>query len=512
MKKFLLFVVLCVCGPSVVSAATVFPENTDEVLLNPDMGLVFFHYSNRQWAYGQLQPRGDTLDWFPGTGCVYFRLPWCVLEPEEGKYRWDIIDTYARPWIAAGKQIGLRVTCCEARFPFATPEWVRNAGAKGWFFKESPMHEIFGRQPATDDLLWEPDYGDPIFLEKLEKFLRAMAARYDGKPYLAFVDVGSVGMYGEGHTRAYRPELEKQGRDIESAYHQHYEIYRRCFPNSTVLCIDDQAGGVNRHPDPPLMRHARELGFGFRDDSILVNKPPKGWFHDNWARLFADNAPVFIEHEHYNLSAERGAWSEEGLLKSVEDNRATWLSLHGWPTELKEKCGDAFRKAALRLGYRFELRKAEFPDKVTLGERVRLATTWVNVGVAKRYKGAFLTWTLLDEQGRVAWSWTDESFDFKDALPKIDGVEHPVKLETSAVFGAPGEIPTMNDGVWIYMQTKEVGSFATDSSIPTLTPGRYTLAVSLGDRAGVPEINLPLKQGHSRLYSLGPIDILPAIR
>ena len=44
--------------------AMVRPENTDEILVNPDMGLVLFHYSNRQWAYGQLQERGDTLDWF----------------------------------------------------------------------------------------------------------------------------------------------------------------------------------------------------------------------------------------------------------------------------------------------------------------------------------------------------------------------------------------------------------------------------------------------------------------
>ena len=40
-------------------ATTVRPENTDEILVNPDMGLVMFHYSNRQWAYGQLQERGD---------------------------------------------------------------------------------------------------------------------------------------------------------------------------------------------------------------------------------------------------------------------------------------------------------------------------------------------------------------------------------------------------------------------------------------------------------------------
>lgn len=61
------------------SATTVVPVNHDRALVNPDMGFVMFHYSNRQWAYGQLLERGDTLDWFPGTGCVYFRLPWCLV-------------------------------------------------------------------------------------------------------------------------------------------------------------------------------------------------------------------------------------------------------------------------------------------------------------------------------------------------------------------------------------------------------------------------------------------------
>ena len=284
--------------------AVVRPENTDEILVNPDMGLVMFHYSNRQWAYGQLQERGDTLDWFPGVSAVYFRLPWCLLEPKEGVYRWDLIDSYAAPWIAAGKQIGLRVTCCESRYPFATPEWVKDAGAKGWFFKMK-MDPVFGKDPPGGDTdLWEPDYGDPVFLAKLENFLKAMARRYDGNPNVAFIDVGTIGMWGEGHTRAYKREMEAQGRDIREAFPEHYRMHRRVFPNSTVLCIDDQAGGVNKDPDPPLMRLGRELGFGFRDDSILVNEK-HSWFHDNWADLFAPKAPVFVEHEHYNLS--RGA-------------------------------------------------------------------------------------------------------------------------------------------------------------------------------------------------------------
>ena len=313
-KTFALMMAAACCA---AQAVTVKPENTDEILVNPDMGLVMFHYSNRQWAYGQLQERGDTLDWFPGVSTIYFRLPWCLLEPQEGQYRWDLFDSYAAPWIAAGKQIAFRVTCCESRYTYATPEWVKDAGAKGWFFKMKMM-KIYGKDPpGAETDIWEPDYGDPVFLKKLENFLKAMARRYNGKPYVAFMDIGTIGMWGEGHTRAYEREMKAQGRDPREAFHLHYELHRRIFPNTTLLCIDDQAGSSDPRPaaEVPLMKQAHDLGFGFRDDSILVFtssmvparlKQHPWWFHANWADYFAPAAPVFVEHEHYNLSRDRG--------------------------------------------------------------------------------------------------------------------------------------------------------------------------------------------------------------
>ena len=93
------FAAAVMVGASAAFAAetvTVRPANHREPLVNPDMGLVAYHYSNRQWAYGQHLEPGDTMDWFPGVGCVYFRLPWCLLEPKEGEFRWDLIDTCAR--------------------------------------------------------------------------------------------------------------------------------------------------------------------------------------------------------------------------------------------------------------------------------------------------------------------------------------------------------------------------------------------------------------------------------
>ena len=80
---------------------------------------------------------------------------------------------------------------------YATPEWVQAAGAKGYNF-------TVGKGVDENGPFWEPDYNDPVFLEKLDHFLGAMARRYDGNPNVAFIDVGSFGVWGEGHTWASR--------------------------------------------------------------------------------------------------------------------------------------------------------------------------------------------------------------------------------------------------------------------------------------------------------------------
>ena len=67
--------------------ATVCPKATDKALINPDMGFVYYKYSNRLWAYGINTPDSDTLDWFPGCSTVYMRVLWNDIEPEEGEYK-----------------------------------------------------------------------------------------------------------------------------------------------------------------------------------------------------------------------------------------------------------------------------------------------------------------------------------------------------------------------------------------------------------------------------------------
>ena len=164
--------------------ATVCPKATDNALINPDMGFVYYKYSNRLWAYGINTPDSDTLDWFPGCSTVYMRVLWNDIEPEEGEYRWDLFDTVAQNWIAKGKKIAIRIICCN-QTETATPQFVRDAGAKGYWFEYKTNTSATGKLPPR----WEPIYDDPVFLAKLENFIKAFARRYDGDPNVAMVEI-----------------------------------------------------------------------------------------------------------------------------------------------------------------------------------------------------------------------------------------------------------------------------------------------------------------------------------
>lgn len=494
---------LCIAAATCIAthAACVMPKATDEALVNPGMGFVAYHYSNRLWAYGSQLATGDALDWFPGASVVYFRLNWNMLEPEEGKYRWDLIDTYAQPWIAKGKRIALRVMCCENRFRWATPKWVKDAGAKGCDYHCRKNDS--GDWPSSDETLWEPDYEDAVFLGKLENFIKALAVRYDGDDTVAFVDIGSFGMWGEGHTY-YSSRLPPEV--AERAVKTHMELWRRCMPNTYLVISDDVAGAWNEEQDAETMRYARSLGIGFRDDSIMCAPPPNSWKHAGWARRFAEETPVVIETGHYNLLSDGVRWNEDLFVQSAIDNRASYMSIHGWPEKFLRENRRAIDRINKILGYRLELRKVEFPDVVEIDRSVEIVSEWVNVGVAKCYAGATLCWTLLDENGQVAWTVVDAASNAKSLEPSAGGEAKWRRFTSTCRFGIVDTIPTINDGVLVCAKKEIPGAF--DSlKVPTICPGVYTLAVSFGSAQGVPKIALPLSDGKDRRYPVGRIHL-----
>ena len=469
-------------------AATVCPKDTGEALVNPGMGLVHYHYSNRLWAYGMYAKPGETEP-LPGTSVVYFRVLWSDVEPQEGVFRWDLFDAMAQNWIKAGKQIAFRIICCN-QTENATPDWVRAAGAKGIWFKY--------RSPDAEPR-WEPVYDDPVFLEKYTDFLKAFAARYDGDSSVAFVDVGSFGMYGEGHTgdtsKLSRAETERIAR-------LHMELHRKWLPHTYLVISDDVAGSNSKAADLPLLKFARSLGIGLRDDSLMCSK--FGWYHDHWGRLFAPTLPVVLETGHYTLCSARGNWRKDRILESVEKHQASYFTFHGFPEDFRESHAEEIAAVNRRIGYRLVPEKVSFPDEVKLGAPVEIAAEWVNRGVAPCLPGGFVAWSLVDAAGNVCWSFTDESFDVRTLAPTLEAGPQPVWRVSYGRFGCKAAIPPWNDQVLADLRQR---GRVTETSFEMLSPGEYALCVSVGTRQGTPKIALPLAGGHARRYPIGKVTV-----
>ena len=452
---------------------TVRPVDTGEALINPDMGWTMHYYSNVPANYGSHLAPGDTADYFPGLSTVFLRIPWAMIEPEEGKFNWAIVDTPAQRWIAKGKKVALCITCSENWMPFPTPEWVKNAGAKGVYYE-------FGKGPVEKSALWDPDFGDPIFLKKLDQFLSVMAARYDGNPDVAFVDIGSYGLWGEGHT--FMSSQVPQDK-ADKIVRRHIDLYAKHFPR-TLLCISDDIVG---HDKPgrhfPLTDYAISKGVSLRDDSIMVQPPPNSWYHAEMAQEFWPKWPVILEHEHYGGSKQRGAWGDGSLLlKAVEDYHASYMSIHWNPKVEFDENRAIIDKINLRMGYRLQLQEMSWPNSVKIGEAFKVESKWANVGVAPCYPGGFMALTIKDDKGAIISVLSDEGLNMRD-------------LEV----GPPGKSPVRT----------HVSEFRVGLIAPVTPVGTYDVYVSVGKRDGTPALALPLPANDGqRRYKLGTITLM----
>jgi hypothetical protein len=454
-------------------SVTVKTEDTGAALVNPGMGWTMHFYSNVPTNYGSKLSPADTLDDFPGLSTVYLRLPWAYLEPEEGKFNWAILDTPAQRWIAKGKRIALRLTTSENWMSHATPEWVKNAGAKGTFYQ-------FGKGRVESGNTWDPFFDDPVFIGKLDAFLAAAAKRYDGNPNVEFIDVGTYGMWGEGHT------FMSSKQDSVEIQKLHINLHLKHF-KQTLLCIsDDFAGHDKPGQNFPNTDYALSRGVTLRDDSILVQPPPRSWYHAEMAQAFWPKLPVILEHEHYAGSKQRGAWNGELLLKSVEDYHASFMSIHGWPRDILTENRGTIDRINQRMGYRLQPLEVAWTKTVPIGkdsprQAFKVRWTWANKGVAPCHPGGFPCLTLKDAEGGIVSVLTDESMDMRNLK-----------------VGPPGEAPSAT----------RVSAFTIGGIGPTTKPGDYDLFISVGTRDGTPRIALPLTgDDGQRRYRLGTVTL-----
>lgn len=280
-----------------------------------------------------------------------------------------------------------------------------------------------------------------MFLAKLRTFHQAFAARYDAQPWLVYVDVGSMGTWGEGH------EWPAGKQATVEEIRRHLDLHLDCYRHTPLVATDELAH-FDRPPEEEKAIRALvdERGLLWRDDTPMLGyflrKHPDtfsvvrpAYFEDSYRQR-----PVILETDHYPTVKAEGNWKGPNGCETGADNlrgairvmHATYIGYHGLAREWLADNPEITVELANLCGYWF------FPVSVTLqeeaspGETLPLEITWLNRGVAPAYHRYGMELRL---DGPASHIWTAHSSDNRHWLPDVPCRESHV-LNLPATFPA----------------------------------------------------------------------------
>lgn len=373
-------------APAGYTMETLVPPLSDEVLFNPRMGLYLF--------YPPEDARPD--EWFMRIAdVVYFRIDWADLEPEEGVSRFE---EWYRPiydlWVQQHqKRVAFRVMSqsMHSKKKYVTPQWVFEKGVP------SVVHINLYDEEQIDPVFWDERYLD-IHCE----FIQRLGQYFDDRPELEFVDIGSIGEWGEMHLARWTPEQLEQTGFSESryvaAYRRVIDAFAAAFPHTQVFL---NVGGQDRLT---IMDYAAQRGIHFRQDGLT----PSGASYDVGEWLYKPYARrgVLCNFEFHSGLEEmtRKGWDLQATIERGLSAPISYLNTNlGYYRALPQRAIELLTEAARRIGYRFVISRLEYIPQFRLDGthpgRVLFTSTWRNDGVAPCYDSFAIEWALLDAQG-----------------------------------------------------------------------------------------------------------------
>ncbi len=400
-----LCMVLGVMGSSMVAEAassSYYPTEIDDVFTNPYVGWV-------PWATQTKWEQPHTM--------VYAAVLWSELEPDaRGQFDWATFEEKNNfdYWKSQGVRINIRFYMDQptGSSHMDIPKWLYNkmGSDKGDYYDCS-----IGKG-------FSPNYSDPVLIAEHERVIKALGERYNSDPYVGFIQIGSLGHWGEFHCWPYSsseggPSGEFPSEDVSTQYVNHYVKYfstdKLTMRRATHSAKNNQMGLFNDMFGDTDSLEASGWGWwsqitdGYSDD-VGYQQPamPDFWKYGPSGGEFGNgNAAMYLTDS-----------TVDETVRLAQVSHTSWLGPCSPASLTKDgsyqKNIDKLLKA---MGYRFVLEKVTHETSAAAGSNVAVTMRWNNKGVAPFYFQWPVRVGLANDNGVV--TYTNVSTDIREWLP-----------------------------------------------------------------------------------------------
>ena len=336
---------------------------------------------------------------------VYIGVTWAEWEPEEGVYDTESLERKFNitRWKAEGKHAVLRFMCDVPgkEQHMDIPRWLYQRTQDGVYYDVS-----YGQGYC-------PDYENTVFRERHALAIQALATYCNQDTFVAYVELGSLGHWGEWHTTLTEdvpplPDAEVCNEyvlDYSNNFHNARLLMRRNFSIAAE-------GGLGLYNDlaGDLEQTQKWLDWLKNGGSYETDGEP---LHLTPIRRFWEQAPVGGElTQEYSMDELLGRRMKD-TLETVEAGHMSFIGPNCPTEDLKDS--DSARELRESMGYRIyisELRtEYSFKD-----DCLNVFMTWRNTGLAPLYWDWPVTMYVYDRDGELKY-WEDIEIQLSKLVP-----------------------------------------------------------------------------------------------
>ena len=342
------------------------------------------------------------------TSLVYVELKWADWEPERGVYDTEYVNEEFRleEYRAQNRQVVFRFVCDEPTEEehMDIPQWLYDEinGDGDWYSTS------YGKG-------FSPNYANETIIEAHKNAITALGAQYGKDNFFYYVQLGSLGHWGEYHVNRAEGVTPLPLYDVRIRY---VEPYLSAFPNAHIMM---------RYP----LLEANKYGFGLYNDMTGDYEETVYWMEQmkgggTWEQTGApEQAEMTEAWETHPIGGEFASSHSDryfvldNLKETLDLLSQSHQSFIGPKTIIGESETDysaSEAKILTTIGYRYRVSQASID--MTSEDQIGLSIEMTNDGNAPIYDYYEVQCAIKDEDGREIWADSMEDIDLRNLLPQ----------------------------------------------------------------------------------------------